>query len=239
MERQKTLKTKFNRRSFFLCATALAGGAWVSQERRRALSSPRYTNYPFSLGVASGDPLPDSVVLWTRIAPQPLQPVSLPGINVLVKWQIATDPKMRRVVATGEAIATPELAHAVHVVVEGLEPDRWYWYQFKSGSEISPLGRTRTAPATSAVVPKLDFAFVSCQNYEHGYFNAYRHLAGEDLNFVIHLGDYIYEYGANPHSDSVRQHFGNEAKDLNTYRQRYALYKLSLFCHSPRIKMRK
>jgi len=145
--------------------------------------------------------------------------------DVIVSWQIAADPRMRNVVSRGTTIASPELAHSVHVVVDGLSSDREYWYQFQAGKELSPIGRTRTLPEPTASAESLKFAFVSCQNYEQGYFNPYRHLADEDLDFVIHLGDYIYEYAANTSGPFPRQHPAVECSDLATYRQRYSLYK--------------
>lgn len=218
---------RWRRRSVLGATGAFVGWAAIGRRSRPVFSQPTFSDYPFSLGVASGDPLPDSVVLWTRLAPQPLQTDGgMPPLDVPVQWQVATDETMRRVVAQGSAIAAPDWAHAVHVVVEGLQSDRWYWYQFKVGNALSPVGRTRTAPAADATPEQLAFAFVSCQNYEHGYFTAYRHLAQEDLNFILHLGDYIYEYAANPNADNPRQHPDVETTDLATYRLRYALYKL-------------
>jgi alkaline phosphatase D len=126
-------------------------------------------------------------------------------------------------VQRGTAWATPALAHSAHVEVRGLEPARWYWYRFKAGAALSPVGRTRTAPALGSRVDHLTFAFASCQHYEHGYFTAYRHMAAEDLDLVVHLGDYIYEGAAQ--TRSIRQHQGPEIMTLTDYRNRYALYK--------------
>ncbi len=111
----------------------------------------------------------------------------------------------------------------MHVPVQGLEPDRWYWYRFRAGGQRSRIGRTRTAPARNASPERLRFAFVSCQDWQGGYFPALRHLAEEDLDLVVHLGDYIYEYGANP--AAVRQHDDGEVGSLVSYRNRHALYK--------------
>lgn len=213
--------TKISRRSLLLATGSMAGVA-IS---KKVLSNPKYRDYPFTLGVASGEPLPNSVVLWTRLAPNPTLGVSMPPVNVPVQWQVAKDKKMRQIVAGGEAIATPELAHSIRVVVNRLEPNSWYWYQFKTGKEVSSIGRTRTLPDLNSNVQKLSFAFVSCQNYEQGYYNAYRHLAEEELDFVIHLGDYIYEYANNPKRNPPRKHPSREAKDLDSYREFYSLYK--------------
>lgn len=121
----------------------------------------------------------------------------MPLVNVPVRWQVALDENMRQVVRRGTVLATPELAHSVHVDVRGLDPDRWYWYQFQVGREVSPIGRTRTAPASYSYTKQLNFAFVSCQDWQNGYYTAYRHLAEENLDLVVHLGDYIYEYRHN------------------------------------------
>ncbi|MGF1482484.1 MAG: alkaline phosphatase D family protein [Cyanophyceae cyanobacterium] len=212
------------RRNVLLGAAALTGFALTPlQSCRRSTSHPQFADYPFSLGVASGEPRPHSVVLWTRLAPNPLEPVSVPSVDIPVRWQMAADERMSQVVAKGEAIASPQFAHSVHVLAEGLEPQRWYWYQFKVGNELSPIGRTRTAPAANAAVERLAFAFANCQNWQAGYYPAHRHLAQEDLDFVVFLGDYIYEGG--PQGDAPRQHNGSECVSLADYRRRYALYK--------------
>jgi alkaline phosphatase D len=147
------------------------------------------------------------------MAPEPVE----------VGWQVAEDEAMTRVVRRGTATAVPAWAHAVHVEVEGLEPDRWYWYQFKAGGEISPLGRTRTMPPAGAAAERLRFAFASCQHYGEGYYTAFEHMAREDLDLVVHLGDYIYEKSdvKNP----VRRIHTPEIFTLDDYRARYALYK--------------
>lgn len=185
--------------------------------------SVRMPDYPFRLGVASGDPLPDGVVLWTRLAPRPLEGGGMPAEDVRVRWQVAADEGMTRIVRSGATPASYQWGHSVHVEVEGLEPDRTYWYQFKVGNETSPVGRTRTAPAADALVDRFRFAFASCQHYETGYFTALQHMADEDLHAVVHLGDYIYEregMKGNP-----RQHLGGEIVSLNDYRTRYAQYR--------------
>ncbi|MFQ5702750.1 MAG: alkaline phosphatase D family protein [Gemmatimonadales bacterium] len=189
----------------------------------RTWKRPRFALNPFTLGVASGDPTADGVVLWTRLANDPLNGGGMPSENVEVGWRIATDEGMANVVRKGTAVATPGLGHSVHVELSGLEPERWYWYQFDVGGEESVVGRTRTAPRFAASVDKLRFAFASCQHYEYGYYTAYRHMAGEDLDLVVHLGDYIYEYEGR--DDRPRKHTGQEIESLWDYRNRYALYK--------------
>ncbi len=183
---------------------------------------PRFLDDPFTLGIASGDPLADGVVLWTRLAPDPLIGGGMARANVDVRWEVATDESMRRVVKRGKAVASPDFAHAVHAEVNGLEPDRWYWYRFDVGGAASPIGRARTLPAREAAKDRLRFAFASCQHYEQGFYAAHRHLAQEPVDFVAFLGDYIYESNtANP----VRSHGSAEPVTLADYRNRYARYK--------------
>ena len=188
--------TTFDRRTFVQLTggvSAAIGLALLPGETARA--APR-GDYPFTLGVASGDPAPDGFVLWTRLAPHPLEyQTGMPNQAVGVDWQVATDEGMTRVVRSGTALAPAELAHSVHVEVAGLEPRREYFYRFRAGGELSPVGRTMTTPATGQHVEELRFAFASCQKWDDGYYSAYRRLAEEDLDLVIHLGDYIYEYG--------------------------------------------
>lgn len=186
---------------------------------------------PFSLGVASGAPRPDGFVLWTRLAPNPLSsdpatPGGMSGGDVAVGYEIATDPAMHDVVAHGEAMAERAFAYSVHLDVRGLQPGRPYWYRFTRGDAVSRIGRAATLPAPGAAIDKLRFGFVSCANYEHGYFSAYRHLADENPEFVLFLGDYIYEY-IEERRPIVRRHSdGIEAATLPTYRNRYAQYRL-------------
>jgi alkaline phosphatase D len=221
---QGVLAGKVSRRRFAIGAGALAGLALAGSRPGGALARPRFAADPFSLGVASGDPTPDSVILWTRLALDPLGGGGMPPRPVAVDWEVATDEGLRDVVRRGTALATPELAHAVHIDVRGLAPDRWYWYRFAAGDALSPVGRTRTTPAAGAAVERLRFAFVSCQDWQNGYFTAYEGLAREDLDLVVHLGDYIYEYGPRP--GGPRRHTdGPEVGSLASYRNRHALYK--------------
>jgi alkaline phosphatase D len=181
---------------------------------------------PFRLGVASGDPAADGVVLWTRLAPDPVTGGGMPDANVPVDWELAEDEKLSRVVQKGQVVATPGLAHSVHVEVRGLKPHRPYWYRFRAAGFASPTGATSTAPAPAppgARAPKLRFAFASCQHWEQGLFTAYEHMAGENADLVVHLGDYIYEGAAR--ENLVRRHNSAEIVSLNDYRNRHALYK--------------
>lgn len=193
---------------------------------RKVVVNPKFPADPFSLGVASGDPLPNGVVLWTRLAPDPLNGGEMLDAAVPVRWRVATDENMRTVVREGTVLATPELAHSVHSEVGGLEPARWYWYQFQAGKERSPVGRTRTAPAFGSRSDQLAFAFVNCQDYQNGYYPAYRHMAEEDLDLVVHLGDYIYEYAYDPQATRPYPKKFGESMTLEEYRTRYAAYKM-------------
>jgi alkaline phosphatase D len=197
----------------------IAGVLGISQAFSvRSLAQPRFLTNPFALGVASGYPRPDGMVLWTRLMGE-----FAPG-RIPVRWEVATDDAMRNVVASGVAEALPEWAHSVHVEPKGLEPERWYWYRFRAGDAASPVGRTRTAPAQGAEVARLRFAFASCQHYEQGFFGAYRPIVADAPDLVAFLGDYIYEssWGGN----HVRKHDGRgQPYTLAEYRARHALYK--------------
>ncbi|WP_320671323.1 alkaline phosphatase D family protein [Patulibacter defluvii] len=193
-----------------------------------ARSRPRFPSSPWALGVASGDPSSDGVVLWTRLATDGLGVDPIAYDRIQVRWEIAEDDRFRRVVRRGVAIADRDAAHSVHVEVEGLRPHRSYWYRFAAGDEVSPVGRTRTAPDLRATPASLAFAFASCQQFEHGFYTAWRHVAEEDLDLVLHLGDYIYEHGTDVYKSengNVRHHVGDEITSLFDYRRRYAQYR--------------
>lgn len=187
-------------------------------------------DYPFRLGVASGDPLPDSVVLWTRLATDPFAPLGgmTPGV-VPVRWQISADERFASITREGIELATEFDGWSIHVDVRGLEPAREYFYRFLVGPHASPVGRTKTAPALGQPLSKLDFAWASCQKWEDGYFGAYQDLAASNLDVVFFLGDYIYEYAikdegarqGEPRTESAAR----ETMVLSDYRDRYALYK--------------
>ncbi len=136
---------------------------------------------------------------------------------------VAEDEQFSKGVRKGKTVARPDWGHSVHVEVEGLKPDRWYWYQFQAGGQVSPKGRSRTTPSAGAMPDRLNFAFASCQNYEQGYYTAYEHMVRENLDLVIHLGDYIYEREGR--DNGVRKHTGSEIFSVADYRNRYALYK--------------
>ena len=202
-------------------ALALSGAPWRTLH---AASAPHFAKDPFTLGVASGYPTQSSVVLWTRLAPTPREPGGgVPPQVIPVEWEIASDDKMTRVVRKGTDYATPEWAHSIHAEPNGLEPARDYWYRFTVGNARSPIGRTRTAPALNAPLANLKLAVASCQQYEQGYFTAYKHMLAGNPDLVLHVGDYIYELTWG--DDLVRSHDAPEAYTLDDYRQRYALYK--------------
>jgi len=176
---------------------------------------------PFTLGVASGDPTPSGAVLWTRLAPDPLNGGGMPDRTVPVQWQVATDEGFRRVVARGTEQANSAMGHSVHAEVDGLDPGAWYWYRFRAADSLSPVGRTRTAPALGASVASMAFGVTSCHAYPDGFFTAHGHMAEEDLDLVVQLGDYIYE-GA-PNLSRPRVHEGDsEPVTLVEYRTRHA-----------------
>ncbi|MGA5461643.1 alkaline phosphatase D family protein [Mycobacterium sp. NPDC050041] len=181
---------------------------------------------PFTLGVASGDPAPDGALIWTRLAPDPLAESGfggMPARPVDVEWEVATDERFARVEQRGTATATPETAHSVHVELQGLRPGAQYFYRFRTAGYLSPTGRTLTAPAPDALATALTMCVASCSHYEQGWFTAYRRLAEEQPDLVVHLGDYQYEYEARP--GGVRSHVGPETVTLADYRRRYAQYK--------------
>ena len=213
---------QIGRRAFFV--TGMTGTVGLLAGSQTLVARAGFSNNPFTLGIASGDPTSDSVILWTRLAPEPLEDDGgMPPTPVLVRWRVANDEGMTRVVRQGLAIAWPGLAHSVRVKVSGLQPDGRYLYQFDSGGAETIIGRTCTLPAPGAPSSAFRFAFASCQSWQDGLYPAYRNMALEDLDLVVHLGDYIYEHGVNP--SGIRQHDGPETTSLAAYRRRYALYK--------------
>jgi alkaline phosphatase D len=200
---------------------AAAAGFAIAPLSRLA-AQPRLAAYPFSLGVASGYPAPEGLVLWTRLAPDPLAGGGMPPGAVEVGWEVADDEAFRAIVRRGTEAAHPDWAHSVHVEVAGLAPGRQYFYRFHAAGAVSPVGRTRTAPVPAAAVP-LKLAWASCQQYEQGYYAAYRHLVADNPDLVVHVGDYIYESSWG--RVRVRSHAADEPWTLAEYRNRYALYR--------------
>jgi alkaline phosphatase D len=227
----------FTRRLFIAGAASTALGA-PAIVRARSL----WRAFPFSLGVASGDPAPDGFVIWTKLAPEPLAPhggMALAAADV--SWEVAEDSGFRTIAASGTAIARPELGHAVHVEVSGLQPDRPYFYRFTADGEQSLRGRARTLPAAGSAPAAVKFGVAGCNNYEDGFFGAFRHLAAEqDLAFVYHYGDFIYEYrqdyefvGGLP-TAPVRQHAFRNLIDVGDYRLAYAQTLSDIDLHAAR-----
>lgn len=213
-----------NRREFLMSGSSLAILPLAAQIAPGALrTNVSWVSDPFTLGVASGDPSASGMVLWTRLAVDPVEFGSNPQGPIEVVWELSDDPSMKRILKSGKAMATDALGYSVHVEVHGLEPNRWYWYRFQSGEAVSPVGRTRTAPGVEQMVDELRFAFASCQHYESGLYTAYEHMVNEKLDLIVHLGDYIYEGPAG--KSSLRKHNSPEVVSLNDYRNRYGLYK--------------
>jgi alkaline phosphatase D len=186
-------------------------------------ASATVTSDPFTLGVASGDPLADSVILWTRLLPAD----PLPDTDIEVTWEIARDPEFTEVVGSGTALAVAALGHSVHVDATGLEPDSEYHYRFSIGDFSTAPARTRTFAAPGTLPDRFRFAFSSCQNWEQGYYAAYRDLVEQgDVDAFVFLGDYIYEYASGGYADPRGRQTGQdfECETVEQYRERYALY---------------
>ncbi len=215
-----------NRRELIQLAATAAGLQAISH---KAYSQTVFTNHPFKLGIASGAPTPDGVVLWTKLISDELFGFGHQPIDVT--WQVAHDEKFERLALQGTSTALPQLGHAVHAELRGLQSDRWYFYRFIVGSgagvQMSDIGRTRTTPTLGSKADKLRFAFASCQRWEHGYYSAYRQMVRDNPDLIVFLGDYIYEY-ASPKilpPSFVRGHNLRKAITLADYRDRYALHK--------------
>lgn len=215
-------------------AFALGTGQATTAEADAIARSGKVPSDPFKLGVASGDPLPDGFVLWTRLAPEPLAVDGhggMPRRPYTVRYEVAEDEAFSKVVRRGQAVATPELAHSVHAEIHGLRPGRDYFYRFKAGDALSPVGRTKTAPDPRSTPAAFRFSTASCAAWYHGHFTAYQHMAQEDLDVVLFLGDYIYEYGITK-SNWWREEplplgpeHGVEINTLEQHRLRYSLFK--------------
>ncbi len=227
------------RRKFLLGAGGLALFTGLSRADR-VWAVPRFSVHPFALGVASGDPSPDGFVIWTRLAPAPLEEHGgMPMLAVPVRWEVAEDDRFNRIVRSGEELARPELGHSLHVELSGLQSARPYFYRFRvDGADASAVGTVKTAPAPGDDVRRVRLAVAGCQAYYQGWYGAYGFLAQEpDLDAVFHYGDYIYEgpagrnKAAYPVWDAAgniateRDHFGDEIYTLDDYRRRYGQYK--------------
>jgi alkaline phosphatase D len=208
-------------------AVSVAMGAAAAWSRALRSATPRFPAYPFSLGISSGFPTENSVVLHTRLAVDPLAPDGLGGMtptDVSLSWELASDQRFRRIVRSGEVAAQASLGHSARVVAEGLDPAHDYFYRFIAGGEVSATGRTRTLPAPHREPREFRMVLANCQHLEHGHWAAYRHIAAAAPDLLVHLGDYIYE-GAST-LNRIRAHAGAECRTLLDYRRRYAQYRM-------------
>jgi alkaline phosphatase D len=214
-----------DRRGFLLSGASMAILPWMHQVTLGYVNrSYSFAKNPFQLGVASGDPDANSVILWTRLAMNPLEiDGGMPQENFEVTWELASDERCKSIVQSGTAVAKPEMGYSLHVEAKGLPSDHVFWYRFRCGDAESPIGWTRTMPAIDTMPTQLRFAFASCQHYETGLYTAYQHMSRDQLDLIVHLGDYIYE-GAGQ-DKRLRKHVGSEIVSLDDYRTRYAQYK--------------
>lgn len=221
--KQFSFTGSLSRRRFVGATAVAASWPWLGSGAAELSIDPQaISGNPFGLGVASGDPLPDGVILWTRLRLQVPEVYSgNPGGAVRVGWEVFSDEGATKPVARGTQAAWPELGHSVHVDVRGLRPGREYWYRFSCGAYQSVLGRTKTADPEAESVR---FGVASCNNYEHGYFTAFDLMAEDRLDFIFHAGDYVYEKAPKP--GQVRTHRGNACISLDDYRIRYTQYRL-------------
>ena len=213
------------RRTFVLGTGLGLGAAAAPLTTPSASAAPKNHASPFTLGIASGDPTPTGIVLWTRLALDPLAEDGVGAMGskkVMVHWQISEDPQMHRVVRAGTEAALPQFGFAVHAEVEGLRPGREYYFRFRTGRHESRIGRTRTLPAAESR-ESLRAIAVSCSHWEGGHFTAYHHAAQERPDVVLALGDYIYE--GKEGTSTIRRHVGGTCLTLADYRRRYAQYK--------------
>lgn len=214
------------RRDVHRMALALAlapwAGACTPAPLRQPGAGPRWQTDPFALGVASGQPQPDSVVLWSRLLIAEADAAHKAQAQTVV-CELFADEALRQPVRQWTVQTDATRAHSVHVVAADLQPGRSYWYRFVCGSAVSPVGRTRTSPAHHDKVARLRVALSSCQHFEQGYYVAHREMAQRELDLVLFVGDYIYE-SSNPRYQ-VRKHLGGVPTRLDEYRQRHAQYK--------------
>ncbi|HYI46304.1 MAG TPA: alkaline phosphatase D family protein [Actinomycetota bacterium] len=221
-----------DRRKFIKSSVAVAGAAATSSLYRPFVyAAAAIDQGPFLHGIASGDPLARGAIIWTRLTPSDdAMPGSGKGRPTDVKWEVAADPRFRDIVRKGELTTKPQSDHSAKVDITGLKPDTRYYYRFTARGKNSPVGRLLTAPDPSSSPTNIRFGLASCSNYEAGFFSGYRHMAERnDLDFVMHLGDYIYEYGKGEYgqADALKRYHdpGHEILSLEDYRRRHAQYK--------------
>lgn len=229
-----TVPGGLDRRSFLALGAAATGAVLIPTTATSALAgrSVRSSGEVFRLGVASGDPLPDSVILWTRLAPKPLELDGGMGrVSATVEWEIASDEAFTKDRQSGSFDATPTYGHSVHIDVKGLTPDSWYYYRFKHGTELSPVGRTRTTPEPGASMSLLRVGQTSCANWQSGYYQLYADLAEQEPDYWLALGDYIYEYGNKGYMRPTQTKptreipWKDEPFTVAQYRRQYGLYR--------------
>ena len=220
-----TLTRRTFQRQLQAGALALALAPWQRALTQPADQARTWKNNPFSLGVASGRPRPDAIMLWTRllVSDEDRRLSAHTDEGLKVEWEVFADEALRRPLFKGQQVTDGTRGHSVHVHLQGLAPARDYWYRFRCGDALSRVGHTRTAPAADAAVKQLRIALASCQHFEQGHYIAHRDIAEQPLDFVLFVGDYIYE-SSNPRY-AIRQHTGGEPMTLPAYRDRYALYK--------------
>jgi len=226
LDRLNQKKPVLSRRRLLQQASLIASAALLPSAMSMAVRAQGgLSEDPFKLGVASGDPLSDGFVIWTRLALYPTEvDYGMRPEAMLVHWEVSETENMSRIVQEGSVIAHPELGHSVHVELRGLKAGREYWYRFRFADCQSRIGRGITTPVMGSSLEKFKFAYVSCQHYERGFYPAYRDLVEQDPQFIVHLGDYIYEN--DPNRFTVRRHEGPEPKTLEQYRARYSLYRM-------------
>ncbi|WP_068400663.1 alkaline phosphatase D family protein [Kribbia dieselivorans] len=228
------LESPISRRGLLTGAAAGAVLATLPHTSASAAGVGTFGGDPFTLGIASGDPDATSVVLWTRLALKPLDPdFGMQPRKFPVHWQVAHDERFEQIVQEGTTFALPENNHSVHVIPQGLEPDRWYFYRFRAGSELSPVGRTRTLPAPGAPTNSFTVVHASCQNWREGLYTAWREIANDSVDLVLFLGDYIYEGNIGAPSSYLPRaplvlpdHARAACLELENYRYRYTFYKM-------------
>ena len=225
LPRDPLARRRFLHQAAWTTAAIALGGGLGRPVLAQSAARVRFVAEPFTLGVASGYPHAHGFSLWTRLAPAPsLANGGMGEDRVPVRCEIADDEQFSSIRQSLNFDTAPEVAHSVHLDIDGLDPARTYFYRFLSGDAVSPVGRTHTLPADGSALERYRIAFASCQNYEHGYFSAYRQMQRDQPDLVLFLGDYIYEsqWGDDP----IRRHLGAEAATLDGYRQRHAQYKL-------------
>lgn len=215
--------SKLSRRLFIVSGLAAGGAVALPHLAGASGPAPTVVRDPFGLGVASGDPRPDGMVLWTRLATAPLDIGGGMGTRIVpVEWQVATDEAFANVIASGTESAIPAEGHSVHAEPRGLPAGAEFFYRFRADGFISPVGRTRTAPAPGTDPGTVKFAFASCQHFEQGWYHAYRFMVADDPDLILFLGDYMYEKASTLVS-RVRWYVDFDEVDvLDEYRLRYA-----------------